>query len=132
MKSNFVRMALALVISFALWLYVISVVSPESEETFFNIPVVLNNESVLSDKGFMLMFTMKQRWKCRILYAMCFLIDSKICSKFCSKQCTKKKSALLANNADTWRARQDSNLRPSESESDALSNWATGANYTTA
>ena len=37
-----------------MWVYVVTVVSPESEATFYNVPVVLNNESVLSDKGLMI------------------------------------------------------------------------------
>ena len=53
MKSNFVRMVLALLISFALWLYVISVVSPESEETFYDIPVSYQND-ILDERGLMI------------------------------------------------------------------------------
>ncbi len=41
-------------IAFSLWYYVISVVSPGSEETFYNIPVVLENESALEDRGLMI------------------------------------------------------------------------------
>ena len=53
MKSNFVRLVLALVISFALWLYVISVVSPESEDTFYDIPVSYQND-ILEERGLMI------------------------------------------------------------------------------
>lgn len=53
-KKNLIRLLVSVLIAFGLWVYVVTVVSPESEETFFNIPVVLNNESVLSDKGLML------------------------------------------------------------------------------
>ena len=53
MKSNFVRLMLALLASFALWLYVISVVSPESEETFYDIPVSYQND-VLEERGLMI------------------------------------------------------------------------------
>ena len=53
MKSNFVRLALAVLISFALWLYVISVVSPESEETFYDIPVSYQND-ILEERGLMI------------------------------------------------------------------------------
>lgn len=53
MKSKILHMLLALAIAFALWVYVITVVSPESEDTFYNVPVVLNNESVLNDNGLM-------------------------------------------------------------------------------
>lgn len=53
MKRNVIRLLLSLLIAFSLWVYVVTVVSPESEDTFYNIPVVLNNESVLIDKGLM-------------------------------------------------------------------------------
>lgn len=45
---------LSFLIAFSLWYYVISVVSPGSEETFYNIPVVLENESALEDRGLMI------------------------------------------------------------------------------
>ncbi len=45
---------LSVVIAFGLWLYVITTVSPEWEETFYNIPVVLKNESVLPERGLMI------------------------------------------------------------------------------
>lgn len=53
MKRNAVRLLLSVLIAFSLWVYVVTVVSPESENTFYNIPVILNNEAVLSDKGLM-------------------------------------------------------------------------------
>lgn len=52
-KNQLFHFLIALVISFGLWSYVVTTVSPESEATYYNIPVVLNNESVLRDKGFM-------------------------------------------------------------------------------
>lgn len=54
MKNKLIYALLSLAIALGLWFYVIAVVSPESEETFYNIPVVLQNESVLSEKGFMI------------------------------------------------------------------------------
>lgn len=45
---------LSVVIAFGLWLYVITTVSPEWEETFYNIPVSLKNESVLPERGLMI------------------------------------------------------------------------------
>lgn len=54
MKNKLIYALLSLVIALGLWFYVITVVSPESEETYYNIPVVLRNESVLSDKGLMI------------------------------------------------------------------------------
>ena len=53
MKRNALRLLLSILVAFGIWVYVVTVVSPESEDTFYNIPVVLNNESVLSDKGLM-------------------------------------------------------------------------------
>lgn len=54
MKNKLIYALLSLVIALGLWFYVITAVSPESEETYYNIPVVLRNESVLSDKGLMI------------------------------------------------------------------------------
>lgn len=53
MKRKILHLLLSVVIAFGLWVYVVTVVSPESEDTFYNIPVVLNNESVLMGKGMM-------------------------------------------------------------------------------
>ena len=44
---------LSVVIAIGLWSYVITTVSPEWEETFYDIPVVLENESVLNSRGLM-------------------------------------------------------------------------------
>lgn len=55
MKSKAGSAILALLISFGLWLYVINTVSPNSTENYYNIPVVLEGESVLNnDRGLML------------------------------------------------------------------------------
>lgn len=53
MKSKFWQIALSVVIAFALWLYVISVVSPESDETFYDIPVSYQNDT-LEERGLMI------------------------------------------------------------------------------
>ncbi|MBE6960337.1 MAG: hypothetical protein E7448_06415 [Ruminococcaceae bacterium] len=55
MKQKILYGLLALAISFGLWLYVITVENPASEITFYNIPVVLDNESVLTDRGLMVL-----------------------------------------------------------------------------
>lgn len=55
MKNKILYALLATVISFGLWLYVVTVVNPEFEDTFYNIPVVLENEEVLRENGLMLM-----------------------------------------------------------------------------
>ena len=53
MKNRFGSILLSIVIAFGLWLYVITYVSPNSEETYYNIPVVLEGESVLNERGLM-------------------------------------------------------------------------------
>ena len=55
MKSKIVYALLSLLISFGLWVYVITVVTPESEQTFYNIPVVFSNEAILNDNGLMVL-----------------------------------------------------------------------------
>lgn len=55
MKNNKAMSALlAIVIAFGLWLYVITVEKPESDKTFHNIPVVLQNEDLLAERNLML------------------------------------------------------------------------------
>ena len=53
MKTKIWHISLSLVIAFALWLYVISTVSPESVETFYDIPVSYQND-VLEERGLMI------------------------------------------------------------------------------
>lgn len=52
--KKFFLMLLSLVIAFGLWLYVMTVVSPESESTFYNIPVEFVGTSVLNERGLMI------------------------------------------------------------------------------
>lgn len=54
MKNKAIYALLAAVIAFGLWLYVITVVDPEAEQTFYDVPVAMSNESVLKDKGLMI------------------------------------------------------------------------------
>lgn len=54
MKNKVLMVLLSVVIAFSLWLYVISVVNPEFEDTYHNIPVVLDGEGVLEDRGLMI------------------------------------------------------------------------------
>lgn len=54
MKRKIIYGLLAVLISFGLWLYVVTVVNPEWEDTFYNIPVVLENEGILHERGLML------------------------------------------------------------------------------
>lgn len=55
MKRKILYALLSAAIAFGLWGYVVTMVSPEWEETYYNIPVVMNNESVLHDNGLMIM-----------------------------------------------------------------------------
>lgn len=49
-----VYMLVSLLIAFGLWGYVVTVVSPESEATYYNIPVVFINEAAMQEKGLMI------------------------------------------------------------------------------
>ncbi len=51
MKNKILTGVLSLVVAFGLWLYVITVVSPGYENTYYNIPVVIQNESLLTERG---------------------------------------------------------------------------------
>lgn len=55
MKSKILSAALSLAIAFMLWFYVITVVSPGSEDWIYDIPVVFEGETVLTeDRGMMI------------------------------------------------------------------------------
>ncbi len=54
MKNKFVRLLLSIVVAFGLWLYVITVVSPESEASFYDVPVVFDGVSVLDERNLMI------------------------------------------------------------------------------
>ena len=54
MKRKIIYGLLAALVSFGLWMYVVTVVNPEWEDTFYNIPVVLENEEILQERGLML------------------------------------------------------------------------------
>lgn len=54
MKNKFLTILLSAAIAFGLWIYVITVEQPESETTYYNIPVVLQNESILAERGLMI------------------------------------------------------------------------------
>lgn len=53
MKTKIVYAIASLLIAFGLWMYVVTTVSPESEETISGIPVVMEGESVLNENGLM-------------------------------------------------------------------------------
>ncbi len=51
MKNKFLTLLLSLAISFGLWLYVVTVISPESEEVFRDIPVELVGNDYLNSQN---------------------------------------------------------------------------------
>ena len=52
-KSKILPMLLSIVIAFCLWAYVITFVSSEREETFYDIPVSFQGEALLEDRNLM-------------------------------------------------------------------------------
>lgn len=52
-KNKLYSMLLSLAIAFGLWLYVSQNVSIEDDNTFYNVPVVMEGESVLSERNLM-------------------------------------------------------------------------------
>lgn len=54
MKRNIWTIALSVLIAFGLWVYVVTVVRPESSKTYYNIPVVLEGESILTGRDLMI------------------------------------------------------------------------------
>ena len=55
MKQKILYGILAVAISFSLWWYVVTVVSPEFDDTFYDIPVVLSGETFLHERGLMVL-----------------------------------------------------------------------------
>lgn len=55
MTRKLVTVAIALVISFALWMYVVMVIGPEYSDTFRNVEVKLVNESALEKNNLMIL-----------------------------------------------------------------------------
>lgn len=53
-KRKLLYLLLSIVLAFTLWMYVVTVVSPESEDSFYDVPVVLKDEDLLKDKELML------------------------------------------------------------------------------
>lgn len=54
MKNKIVSLIFSIVLAFALWTYVVTVVSPEDENTFPNVPVVFEGETALNERNLML------------------------------------------------------------------------------
>ena len=54
MKSKLMTALLSIVIAFTIWIYVVTVVSPESESSYFDIPVVFDGAAQLADRNLMI------------------------------------------------------------------------------
>ncbi len=54
MKKKILTMLLSVACAFVLWFYVITVVSPGSDDTFHNIPVILDGEAILTERELMI------------------------------------------------------------------------------
>ena len=54
MKRNILSALLSLAIAFGLWLYVVTVVSPNSDNTYNGVSVTLQGEAILEERGLMI------------------------------------------------------------------------------
>lgn len=54
MKNKVLTALMSFFIALGLWLYVVTVVSPNSDKIYYNIPVSMQNESLLQDRGLMI------------------------------------------------------------------------------
>ena len=59
MKSKILRFLLSLLIAFGIWLYVVTVVSPESEVTIHNVPVQFDGEEMLAERDLIVISSKK-------------------------------------------------------------------------
>ena len=55
MRNNLVKIAISVVVAFALWMYVVMVIGPEYSDTFRNVEVKLVNESALEKNNLMIL-----------------------------------------------------------------------------
>lgn len=53
-KSKLATALLSIAIALAVWFYVVTVVSPNSDKSFYNIPVVTQGEALLQERGLMI------------------------------------------------------------------------------
>ncbi len=53
MKNKLVTALISLVIALGVWAYVVTVESPNSDKSFYNVPVVTQGETLLQDRGLM-------------------------------------------------------------------------------
>ena len=54
MKRKVWTAVLSVMLAFSMWVYVVTVVRPESTNTYYNIPVVLQGENILTERGLMI------------------------------------------------------------------------------
>lgn len=54
MKNKLLTGLLSLAIAVGIWLYVVTVVSPNSDKIFYNVPVATQSEALLHDRGLMI------------------------------------------------------------------------------
>ena len=57
MKSKLVTALISVAIALTVWTYVVTVVSPNSDTTFENVPIVVQGEALLQDRGLMITHT---------------------------------------------------------------------------
>ena len=55
MKNKIMTALLSLVIAFGIWMYVVSVVAPESERTYADVPIRIHGSNLLESRGLMLL-----------------------------------------------------------------------------
>lgn len=55
MRNKYTTLLVAFVVAIGLWLYVVTAVSPEHEQNYYGIPVVLENEDALLDRDLMIL-----------------------------------------------------------------------------
>lgn len=53
-KSKLYSIVLSVAVAFGLWLYVVSTVSQQDDRTYYNVPVVMEGESVLNERNLMI------------------------------------------------------------------------------
>ena len=53
MKNKLISVLISVLVALAMWLYVITVVSPGSKAPFYNVPVYLEGTSILEERGLM-------------------------------------------------------------------------------
>lgn len=55
LKNKVAMFLLSVIVAFGLWVYVVTVITPDYETTIHNIPVTLEGEALLEDRGLVLM-----------------------------------------------------------------------------